>query len=163
MNTVPRMDSFSTQGYGGGSPPHPRVPMCGVPNCKEDACVTPLAPKEPWYMLLKPVPRDDLIRSDPVVLMKQDGWVLEKASEDASDSDVYHYCPSDQWKKFLSISEVRAGYCDQCHEDIPVEIVGAYTMHNWQALQQYDKNMELYGYSDTQPEATDLPAILVYR
>jgi hypothetical protein len=99
--------------------------------------------KLPWYMTQKPVPKGSLI-PDPILLMKEGSWKLEKSCETDTDSVLSHYCPSTQWKKAVSIDEVREGQCLECMEDIPEEIVAAWTLHNWQWIQQYDKDMAMY-------------------
>ncbi len=64
-------------------------------------------------------------------------------------------------KKVMGISEIRGGYCLDCHEDIPHEIVGAWTMHNWNSLQTWDANEKKYG--NCEPEATSGERIRVFR
>jgi hypothetical protein len=99
--------------------------------------------KKPWYMTVKPIRDPDVI--DPVQLLKIGTWVIEKWAEDDQESFVQHYCPDKQWKKHMDIDEVRGGYCLSCHENIPEEITGAWTLHNWKGLQAYDKDKTRYG------------------
>lgn len=124
----------------------PTVTDCGDPNCDLLMCGKGLAAhdlKKPWFLTQKPVPKGTLI-PDPIVLMKEGSWMLEKADEAATESNLHHYCPSMQWKKSISINEVRDGYCLECMEEVPEEVVAAYTLHNWQWIQQYDRDMALY-------------------
>ena len=118
--------------------------------------------KKPWYELLKPVVNPTLNVPDPVILMKKEGWMVEKFDELAVESNVYHYCPSIQWKKLMTIPEIRTGWCPDCHEDVPVEIVGAFTLHNWKSLQQYDRDMKKYGMHNGGEVTVDTD-IKVYR
>ena len=139
MSTYPA-DAMPTLGYNGD-------PACGDPKCQLSICKGPESHgvKKPWYLTVKPTldPAHDI--PDPVLLMKIDGWVLEKASESDIDSTLFHYCTSTQWKKQLMVTEIRSGYCDDCCEIMPEEIVGAFIMHNWAMLQKYDSDMKKYG------------------
>ncbi len=143
------------------SPQYPVVaPQCGDPNCDLEIC-NHQPKKKPWFMTITPVHDDKEVVGDPVVLMKQDGFILEKWHESDNESNIQHYCSSIQWKKVMGISEIRGGYCLDCHEDIPHEIVGAWTMHNWNSLQTWDANEKKYG--NCEPEATSGERIRVFR
>ena len=153
MNASSPMSSF---GFG--------VPACGDQNCELDICNGPESHgvKKPWFMTLKPVLDPDKMMPPPVTLMKMDGWVLEKSDEKSKESGIFQYCPSMQWKKLLGIIEIQEGYCQNCCEAIPEEIVAAYTMHNWNMLQKYDAELKKYG-SDPYGAETGLTDIKVYR
>lgn len=118
-------------------------------------CLAIKGVKKPWYMTAKPVENVSLSMPEPILLMKVESWVLEKWAEDETESNVSHYCTTLQWKKHMGIEEIRGGYCEDCHEEVPVEMVGAWTMHNWSHLQEYDKDMEKYAkYATDDPTAT---------
>ena len=137
---------------------------CGDPFCTLDICTGPHhATKKPWYMTQKPLLDPDKEVSPPIELLKMDGWVLEKDREEDTESSLYQYCPSMQWKKLMCITEIRAGYCESCAETIPEEMVGAYTMHNWNMLQKYDADMKKYGQQPYDPVGTEAPNIQVFR
>jgi hypothetical protein len=95
---------------------------------------------------------------DPIVLLKENGWTLEKWHESDTESQMWHYCPQMQWKKHIGINEVRQGYCTQCLEDAPLELVGAYTMHNWQMLQQHDAEMAKWAGLDE-----EVPLVRIFK
>jgi hypothetical protein len=133
---------------------------CGDPFCSLEMCEGHNAVK-PWYETVRPVYNPEFNVPDPIVLMKQDGWTLEKQHEKDTESNIHHYCTSLQWKKYMCIGDVRQGYCPECYEDIPVEVVGAYTMHNWSAIQHFDANEKKYGAHHT--ELVMDPDIKVYR
>lgn len=139
-------------------------PACGDMSCQLDVCMglESHGVKKPWYMTQQPVLDPKNIPPPAIVLMKMGAWVLEKHAEEDNESNLWQYCPSHQWKKALTIMEIRAGMCDACCETIPEEIVAAYTMHNWTMLQQYDSDMKKYGHD---PYAThvDPPPIQVFR
>lgn len=135
---------------------------CGDPSCQDSFCCDSPDVKKPWYMTQKPVVDPANEPSPPIVLMKMDGWVLEKILESDTESCLSQYCPSAQWKKSMSIAEIRAGLCNSCCEVIPEEMVAAYTMHNWTMLQQYDKDMKEYG-CDPYDSTTTSADIQVYR
>lgn len=66
-------------------------PECGDPNCTYSMCKGP-HPKRPWYMTIKPVRNNEDIVPNPIVLLKVDSWMLEKAYEGDTESSVSHYC-----------------------------------------------------------------------
>ena len=137
---------------------------CNDPFCDLDICTGPESHsvKKPWYMTQQPVLDPGDMDAPPVELMKMDGWILEKYHEEDKESNLWQYCPSTQWKKMLSITEIRAGICDNCCETIPEEMVAAYTMHNWTMLQKYDADMKKYGRDPYDTVSTD-PQIEVFR
>ena len=138
-------------------------PVCDGQFCTLDICTGPESHgvKTPWFMKLKPVLDPDK-STPPVELVKMDGWVLEKMHESDKESSLFQYCPSEQWKKELNITEIRDGYCGSCCEIIPPEMVAAYTMHNWNMLQKYDADMKKYG-ADPYAAETPTPVIEVFR
>ena len=142
------------------------APACGDVFCTLDICIgveSHGGPKKPWYMTVKPTLDASKQQPDPILLMKMDGWVLEKYTEKDKESSVFQYCPSMQWKKDISITEIRAGYCDACCEAIPEEIVAAFTMHNWNMLQKYDADMKKYSHDPYAAETGSDPHIEVFR
>lgn len=145
--------------------PYTGGPACGDPTCQLLICMGPESHgvNEPWYMTQKPIVNPKQIQPDPIVLLKMDGWVLEKWKESDTESNLWQYCPSTQWKKEISVSEVRAGMCDSCYETIPEEMVAAYTMHNWTMLQKYDADMKKYGADLYNSMVDGPPGIQVYR
>ena len=126
------------------SPTECLEPTHGPHGCQ--GCANCIKGKQPWYMTVKPVNEVTLSVASPIILLKVDSWVLEKWAEKDTESNMSHYCTSIQWKKHLGIEEIRGGHCLECCEDIPVEMVGAWTMHNWAHLQKYDKDMEKYNH-----------------
>ena len=150
--------------YGVASLPNIRGPICQDIFCLLDPCPGPEnhGVKKPWYMTQTPVLDSSLDESPPIELMKMGGWVLEKFNEADNESSLCQYCPSEQWKKTLTITEIREGYCNACSESIPEEMVAAYTMHNWNMLQKYDADMKKYGADPYTSESTDVN-IQVFR
>ncbi len=141
-----------------------KAPACGDPFCDLDICQGPKSHgiKKPWFMNVNPVHNPVNDPPPSIVLMKVEGWVLEKFLESDTESQLWQYCPSMQWKKQMTIAEIRDGYCTSCSEDIPEEIVAAYTMHNWAMLQKYDADMKKYG-PDTYDPVQVETGIQVYK
>ena len=97
-----------------------------------DWALSEQTPKE-WWWKAKPVV-NPIIVPEPIRLLSVDGWFLEKTTDSADFSNVYHYCKFAYWKALNHYYSVKNGYCSYCCEEMPKEIIAAYTLHNWQHI-----------------------------
>ena len=145
-------------------PPLGYMPTCGDPHCAQEICHPSMKTlahhhSTQWWENAKPV-REALVLPDPVQLMKVGIWVLEKHDEESEYSEIFHYCPDLQWKSIVSYETIKnIGYCEDCHEDIPEEMIAAYTMHNWKHIQNYPQQVP----RDPFAVATMESGVKVYR